>query len=218
MDVTEEKPGHRRRAWFRTLIAAGFMVLGVTALLHFRDGAASARAPERTPGPGAPPMHAVDLQLAQGDHAAIAVEGAYVQQTIGTSRTSGAYMTLHNRGRQDDRLIGVRTAVAGKAQIHRTWIGADGVATMRPVDAVEVPAGGTAELKSGGFHVMLMQLKHALKPGRDIPLTLVFEEAGEVSISVPVMAIGHGAPGHGAGDHGDMSDGATDPAASNGGK
>ena len=199
-------------------MAAGFMVLGVTPLSHFRDGAASARGPERAPGFGAATTHAVDLQLAQSDHAVIAVEGAYVQQTIGSSRISSAYMTVRNDGRQDDRLLGLRTPVAAKAQIHQTSIGADGLATMRPVDAVEVPAGGTAVLKPGGFHVMLMQLNHALKPGTDVPLTLVFEKAGEVTITVPVMAIGHGAPDHGPGDHGDMSDGAMDPGPSNGGQ
>lgn len=166
------------------------------------------------------PMHATEMQIAHADHATIGIEGAYVQQSIGKSGTSGGYMTLHNHGKQDDRLLGVRTPVAGKAQIHQTSIGANGVATMRPVDAVEVPAGGMAELKPGGLHMMLMQLNHALEPGMDVPLTLIFEKAGEVTITVRVMAIGKGGANHGNMnmDHGHMSHGTMDAGAPDGGQ
>src|SRR3546814_11454455 len=61
---------------------------------------------------------------------------------------------------------------------------------MRPVDGVPLPAGGMAELQPGGYHVMLIGLKHALKQGEHFPLTLTFEKAGTVTIEVPVLSPG----------------------------
>lgn len=178
------------------------------AAIGSADGAASRLDHDSTTA-----IPAAAIRVAAGDHATISIEGAYVQQSIGKSGTSGGYMTLHNNGQQDDRLLGIRTPAAVKAQIHRTSLGANGVATMRPVDAVEVPAGGMAELKPGGFHMMLMELNHALEPGMEIRLTLIFEKAGEVTITVPVMAIGHGGMNHGEMNHGGM-----DGRSSNGGQ
>lgn len=150
--------------------------------------------------------------VADASHDTITVDGAFVRQSVGKMGASGAFMTLHNHGHHADRLTGAGTPVAGKAEIHRTSVGADGVMKMRPVAVVDVPAGGMVELKPGGLHVMLMHLKEELKPGMEIPLTLTFEKAGDVTVTIPVMPIGHGAAGHGAmnhGTHGSMEAGAS---------
>ena len=61
-----------------------------------------------------------------------------------------------------------------------------GVSSMHEVDGVEIPAGGTAELKSGSYHVMLMGLKRDIKPGDKVIFTLSFKNAGTMTIEAPV--------------------------------
>jgi hypothetical protein len=58
--------------------------------------------------------------------------------------------------------------------------------SMRKVDSIPVPAGGTVDLVPGGYHVMLMGLRQPLADGAKVPLTLVFEKAGEIKIEVTV--------------------------------
>ena len=70
---------------------------------------------------------------------------------------------------------------------------------MRQVQSIDVPAGGTAELKPGGLHVMLIGLSQPLTLGTKIPLTLTFERAGPVTVEVMVEAAGAPRP---AGQHG----------------
>ena len=72
------------------------------------------------------------------------------------------------------------------------------VMRMRQVDAIDLPAGQAVELKPGGLHIMLMDLKAPLKAGDTVPLTLRFEKAGEHTVQVPVRA----APAAAASGHG----------------
>ena len=69
--------------------------------------------------------------------------------------------------------------------IHRSVV-VDGIMKMRHVDAVEIPPGGSIRLEPGGLHAMLMGVSSRLEAGERISLTLVFERAGEVELSVPV--------------------------------
>jgi copper(I)-binding protein len=98
---------------------------------------------------------------------------------------TGAFMLLKNTTDQADTLLGASSDVAEMVQIHETTM-SGGVMSMAEVAGVEIPAGGLAELKPGGYHVMLIGLKRELKEGETIPLVLFFENAGEVSIQVPV--------------------------------
>lgn len=68
---------------------------------------------------------------------------------------------------------------------------------MRPVEAISIPAGGMAELKPGGDHVMFMRLSEPLKEGDHFPLTLVFEKAGEFDVTVTVGPVGAKKSSHG---------------------
>ena len=113
------------------------------------------------------------------------VDGAWVRASIGDSRVSAAYLSIANRGESADRLVGVAAERAGHAMIHRSVV-VDGVMKMRHVDAVEIPPGGVIRLEPGGLHVMLMGVSSRLEAGERISLTLVFERAGEVELSVPV--------------------------------
>lgn len=117
----------------------------------------------------------------------VTVTDAWARPTVGDLRVSAAYMTVANAGGEDDRLKAARTPRAKRVELHVTQMSDDGVMKMRPIkDGLPVPAGGTAILEPGGAHVMLMGLDGALAEGEDLPLTLEFEKAGGVEISVPV--------------------------------
>ena len=61
---------------------------------------------------------------------------------------------------------------------------------MRAVENIPVPANGQTALEPGGYHIMLIGLKQALKEGGSFPLTLTFEKAGSVTVQVPVQKAG----------------------------
>lgn len=121
----------------------------------------------------------------------INVEAPWARASTGT--TGAAYLTVKNDGDAADRLVAVSTPAAGMAELHTMTMDGN-VMKMRPVDAIPVAAHGTAELKPGGLHVMLMELRAPLKQGESFPLTLKFEKAGDVQVSVAVQGVGASGP------------------------
>jgi len=132
----------------------------------------------------------------------VKIEDAWARGTVAQQKASGAFMRLTPS--QNARLVGVSTPVAGVAEVHEMAM-EQGVMRMRAVPGLDLPAGKATELKPGGYHVMLMDLKQALQAGQKVPLTLVFENAARQrvtqTIEVPVQALG--APAPAAGGHGD---------------
>jgi copper(I)-binding protein len=121
-----------------------------------------------------------------GDHAATTATGtAMDSMAAGGGVTSAAYMVIVNTGSAPDQLLNVTTEAAGVAELHHVLM-ENNVAQMRPVQAVEVPAGGQIELKPGGYHVMLADVKRTLRPSDVVPLTLTFQNAGEVQVNAEV--------------------------------
>lgn len=121
------------------------------------------------------------------------IEKPWARASVGTARTTAAYLTIHNAGRNDDVLIGVETPVAGTAEVHKIET-KNGVVSMGPAGPVAMPAGASVRLAPGGLHAMLMSLKRPLKEGSAFSLTLVFEKAGRIEVSVPVQGIGAKGP------------------------
>lgn len=109
------------------------------------------------------------------------------------AQVGAAYVRITNAGKEPDRLTAVSTPIAGKAEIH-SMTDDNGVMKMRPVaDVIEVKPGETVELKPGGLHIMLTDLKSAPKPGESIPLTLIFQKAGAQTVTATVdKPVGHG--------------------------
>ncbi len=98
------------------------------------------------------------------------------------AKVAGGYFTVTNHGSAPDRLVSISSDIAAKAEVHEMAV-KDGVMTMRPVEGgLEIPAGGKLELKPGGYHLMLMGLKHPAKQGENFPATLTFEKAGSVTV------------------------------------
>jgi copper(I)-binding protein len=104
---------------------------------------------------------------------------------VPTAKAATVYMTLSNNSSKVDHLLSVTTDASETAQLHES-VETDGVATMKPVEALEIPAGGTLELKPGGTHIMLTGLKAPLKKGDMIMLELKFEQAGAVEVMAHV--------------------------------
>ena len=100
-------------------------------------------------------------------------------------RTTAVYFSISNSG-PADKLTTVATDIAAHAGLHKSSLDDKGVMTMTSVQALDVPAGATVTLAPGGYHVMLMDLKQPLKVGDHFALTLSFEKAGVMSITVPV--------------------------------
>jgi periplasmic copper chaperone A len=121
------------------------------------------------------------------------IDTPWARASVGTARPSAAYVTIRNTGDRPERLIEVTTSVAGHAETH-AMVHEDGVIKMRPAGPVEIPAGGEVQLAPGGLHIMLMHLNAPLEEGGTLPLTLVFETAGEVTVEAQIASIGADAP------------------------
>ena len=117
----------------------------------------------------------------------------YARATAPGARAGGAYFTVENRGPQEDRLIAVASPVSAAAELHTMAMDGN-VMRMRAVRAIDIPPGAQVALKPGGFHVMLLDLKQPLAVGEKIPLTLTFERAGTIEVTVNVESMTPAAP------------------------
>lgn len=104
----------------------------------------------------------------------------------GALDNGAVYFTVTNSGSDDDALVGAATDVAGKVELHETVDQGGGTMMMRPVEQIDVPAGGEAVLEKGGLHVMLLDLPEPLEMGTTFPIELTFEKAGTVEFEVTV--------------------------------
>jgi copper(I)-binding protein len=104
---------------------------------------------------------------------------------MGGGGNGAVYVTLTNAGAQADSLVSASSNAAQTVELHEAK-NEGGVMKMRPVQAIPVPAKGKTELKPGGYHIMLMGLKHDLKPGENVPVTLKFERGGELRVEAAV--------------------------------
>jgi periplasmic copper chaperone A len=125
----------------------------------------------------------------------LVITQAWSRATPGGAKIGGGYLTIENKGTVPDRLIGSSSDAAGKVEVHEMTMN-NGVMTMRPLEkGVTIEPGKTVKLAPGGFHLMLMDLKAPLKQGDKLPITLEFEKAGKVQVSLDVQAVGAQAPG-----------------------
>ena len=117
----------------------------------------------------------------------VEVKDAWVRGTVSAQKVTGAFMEI--TGKNAVRLLSADSPVASSVEIHNMTM-KDGVMKMFPVDGIDIPAGKTVKLASGGYHVMLMGLKQQMKPGDRVPLKLTFEladkkrESLELSVEV----------------------------------
>ena len=117
------------------------------------------------------------------------VEGAWVRSAVAGQHGTGAFMKI--TAPTPMQLVGVSTPIAGVAEVHEMKMEGD-VMKMRAVPKLDLPAGRTVELKPGGYHLMLMELKQSLKAGSTVPITLLLRDAAgaesRLALKVPVAA------------------------------
>lgn len=116
----------------------------------------------------------------------IRVFDAWARATILASRPGAAYLTIESA--TEDRLLGVTTPVAGQVMIHAVEKDGD-INRMKHIETLELPAGERVTLAPGGMHLMLMGLQDKLSEGTTFPMTLNFENAGEITAEVSVLRI-----------------------------
>jgi len=155
-----------RRTLLGTIVVLLFVVVGWASVSDAHEGHGQA-SPQASPGAGTPTATGM----------------------------GAAYLTITNQGEEADRLLGGETDVAAVVEIHE-MSEKDGVMEMRPLaDGLEIPAGETVELKPRGYHIMLIGLTRDLNRGDRYELTLQFEKAGEVTVTVEVLPTAEPAEG-----------------------
>lgn len=147
---------------------------------------------------------AAALLLSGLAHAQVSVQDAWVRATVPQQKATGAFMRL--TAAQDMRLVSVSSPAAGVTEVHEMKL-VDNVMKMRAIPLLDLPAGQAVELKPGGYHIMLLDLKQPVAQGANVPLTLVFEgkdgQRQTQELQVPVRALGAAAaPAAGHGKHG----------------
>jgi copper(I)-binding protein len=120
------------------------------------------------------------LALAQVD-----VKDAWARPAVAGQSGTGAFMTLSSR--EGARLLGVTSAVAGVVELHEMAL-ENNVMKMRAIASLDLPPGRSVQLKPGGHHVMLMDLKRPLKAGDKVPLELQLELRDGRRVTQPVQA------------------------------
>ena len=129
---------------------------------------------------------------------AVSVSGPWARVTAPEATTSAAYMTITSKDGDVLTNASVPAEIAGMAQLHETTTSgasmdatedepmADepmaGMKGMKEVEQIDIPAGGSVQLKPGGYHIMLMELAKPIAAGDTVPVTLTFEKAGEVTV------------------------------------
>ena len=129
----------------------------------------------------------------------LVISQAWSRATPNGAKIGTGYFTIENKGTTADKLVGVSGEVSDKIEVHEMSMN-NGVMKMRPVDGgLTIEPGKTVKLAPNGYHLMIMDLKSPLKQGGKVPVTLEFEKAGKVAVTLDVQGIGAQGPGGGDG-------------------
>lgn len=173
---------------FRPVIAA---ILCSVAAFSMPGVAGAQQADDMSKMPGMKMQ--MDTAKAPGGAAAAKIgvldlSGGYVKAMLPGQPVGGGYLTIHNGGSSDDRLVSVKSAEAGKVELHEMTMQGNVMKMRELKDGVIVPAGATVSLSPNTLHMMFKQVKTAFKQGGTVPVTLTFEKAGAVDLSLPVTS------------------------------
>jgi periplasmic copper chaperone A len=142
---------------------------------------------------------AAPAAAADYDVGSMHISTPWARATPKGAAAGAGYMTITNKGTAPDTVSCVSDDASGQCQIHSMTM-EGGVMKMRPVEGgLEIKPGETVTLQPGGYHIMFVNLKHALGQGQSVKATLKFEHAGTVDVEYPIVAIGAPAPGAAAG-------------------
>lgn len=117
---------------------------------------------------------------------AIAVRDAYARASSPAAQSGAAFMAIENAGDADDRLVAASSDIAARVELHTHVMEDDVMRMVHVEEGFEIPAGETVLLERGGKHVMFMGLTAPMEQGGTVEVTLTFEEAGDVTVEIPV--------------------------------
>lgn len=134
--------------------------------------------------------HAAEVKA--GD---LVISQAWSRATPKGAKLGAGYLTIENKGSTADKLVGATADISGHIEVHEMSMN-DGVMKMRPVEGgLTIDPGKTVKLSPNGYHLMIMDLKSPLKQGEKVPVTLEFEKAGKVAVTLDVQGVGAQGPG-----------------------
>lgn len=140
------------------------------------------------------PAHDDAQAVVAGD---LEIASTWARAMLPGQPAGGGYLTVVNTGAEADRLVAASSPAAGRVEIHTMEV-VDDVMVMRPLEGgLEIPAGGTVELKPGGLHLMFFEVAEPFGEGDTVPVRLDFEKAGSVDASFAVRAARGTGGGHG---------------------
>jgi periplasmic copper chaperone A len=149
-------------------------------------------------------LFAADARAGEAKVGDLVITQAWSRATPSGAKVAGGYLVIENKGTTADRLVGGAGEIAGKVEVHEMAMN-NGVMTMRPLDkGLAIEPGQTVKLAPGGHHLMMFDLKGQLKQGDKVPVTLEFEKAGKVTVSLDVQGVGAQAPADHSGGHMEM--------------
>ena len=114
------------------------------------------------------------------------ISGGAVKAMLPGAKVGGGGFTVKNDGSEGDTLISVESPAAGRVELHEMTMQNDVMKMRKLDDGIVIPAGETVELKSGGLHLMFMDVKKPFAEGDSVPVTLTFEKSGKVDYVLPV--------------------------------
>ncbi|MFY8179455.1 MAG: copper chaperone PCu(A)C [Limnohabitans sp.] len=130
----------------------------------------------------------------------VTVTDAWARATVQGQKATGAFMKI--TAKDNAKLVGASSPVAGVVEVHEMKMDKDVMKMSALPNGLELPAGKAVELKPGGYHVMLMDLKTPLTKDTTIPLTLTVQDAKGVKSTVELkLLVGMQAPGMPSHDH-----------------
>ena len=125
----------------------------------------------------------------------LTIDHPFARATPPGAKSGGAFLVVDNAGNTPDRLLRATSAAAGAVELHQMAMD-NGIMRMRALAAMDVPPGGRLELKPGGYHLMMVDIKQPFKAGDHVPLTLTFEKAGSIDVVLEVESMGAAAGAH----------------------
>ncbi|SCW58583.1 hypothetical protein SAMN02927900_02957 [Rhizobium mongolense subsp. loessense] len=136
-------------------------------------------------------MAGMDMNGASGGTAILGdleISGAFTKAMLPGQPVGGGFFTVKNSGKTDDTLVVVSSPTAGQVQMHEMAM-QNNVMKMRELkDGIAIPAGGTVKLAPGGLHLMFQKVKAPFKQGESVPVTLTFEKAGKIDVTLKVLS------------------------------
>ena len=130
----------------------------------------------------------LSLLLATSAQAETFVDKVWVRSTPAGAGNTAGYAIIMNSSQQTDRLVSISSPAAAKIELHQTKE-EDGIMVMTLIEELVIAPGNQIELKPGGYHLMIKNVKQALKVGDTFPIVFKFEVQGNVNVNARVAPL-----------------------------